>query len=107
MDLLYGNDAEEDLTNYYDEGSFKAFGAIISRPMASESDTLEAATKDHADEILGLMRDPTTYTYLAGLAQVSATFDRIMEKEAGGAGSWAEFKEDLRTQGRWSELIYS
>jgi hypothetical protein len=38
---------------------------------------------------------------------VSKTFDKIMEKEAGGAGSWAEFKEGLRTQGRWSELIYS
>jgi len=107
MDLLYGNDADGDLSNYYDEASFKAFGAIISRPLASESDTLKAAMKDHAAEVLELMRDPATHVYLAGLGKVSKTFDKIMEKEAGGAGSWAEFKEDLRTQGRWSELIYS
>ena len=31
MDLLYGNDADGDLSNYYDEASFKAFGAIISQ----------------------------------------------------------------------------
>jgi len=107
MDLLYGNDADGDLTNYYDEASFKAFGAVISRPLASDSDTLKAALKDHAAEVWELMQDPTTYVYLAGLGKVADTFDRIMEKEVGGTGKWAEAKENLRQQGRWSELIYS
>jgi len=53
------------------------------------------------------MQDPTTYVYLAGLGKVADTFDRIMEKEVGGTGKWAEAKENLRQQGRWSELIYS
>ena len=107
MDLLYGNDVDEDLTNYYDEASFKAFGAVISRPLASDSDTLAAVMQDHAAEAWELMQDPATYVYLAGLGKVADTFDRIMEKQAGGAGKWADAKENLRQQGRWSELIYN
>jgi len=107
MDLLYGNDVDNDLTNYYDEVSFKAFGAVISRPLASDSDTLRAAMKDHAAEAWEMMQDPATYVYLAGLGKVADTFDRIMEKEVGGERVWAEAKESLRQQGRWSELIYS
>ena len=107
MDLLYGNDVDADLTNYLDQASFKAFGAMISRPMASESDMLEAAMKDHAVEAWRLMQDPATFVYLAGLGKVARAFDRIMEDVAGGAGVWAETKENLRAQGRWSELIYS
>jgi len=107
MDLLYGNDADGDLTNYYDEASFKAFGAIINRPLASDSDTLKAALQDHAGDVWQSMQDPRTYVYLAGLGKVTKTFDQIMEKVAGGSGAWAETKEQLRAQGRWSELVYS
>jgi ferredoxin--NADP+ reductase len=107
MDLLYGNDPDGDLTNYLDEATFKAFGAVISRPLASDSDTLKAALTDHAAEIWELMQDPATHVFLAGLGKVADTFDRIMEKVVGGAGKWAKAKDRLRTQGRWSELIYS
>jgi ferredoxin--NADP+ reductase len=107
MDLLYGNDVEGDLSNYYDEASFKAFGAMISRPRASDSDMLKAAVEGHAAEVWELMQDPSTYVYLSGLGKVAKAFDKVMEKVAGGAGIWTEFKEKLRSQGRWSELVYS
>jgi len=107
MDLLYGNDAEGDLSNYYDDASFKAFGAMISRPRASDSDMLKAAVEGHAAEVWELMQDPSTYVYLSGLGKVAKAFDKVMEKVAGGAGVWTEFKEKLRSQGRWSELVYS
>ena len=107
MDLLYGNDAEDDLANYYDAASFKAFGAMISRPRASDADIMQATVGDHAAEVWALMQEPATYVYLSGLGKVAKVFDQVMEGVAGGAGTWAEFKEKLRTQGRWSELIYS
>ena len=107
MDLLYGNDAEGDLANYYDDASFKAFGAMISRPRASDSDMLKAAIEGHAAEVWELMQDPSTHVYLSGLGKVAKAFDKVMEKVAGGAGVWTEFKEKLRSQGRWSELVYS
>ena len=107
MDLLYGNDTEGDLANYYDDASFKAFGAMISRPRASDSDMLKAAVEGHAAEVWELMQDPSTYVYLSGLGKVAKAFDKVMEQVAGGAGVWTEFKEKLRSQGRWSELVYS
>jgi ferredoxin--NADP+ reductase len=107
MDLLYGNDAEGDLANYYDDASFKAFGAMISRPRASDSDMLKAAVEGHAAEVWELMQDPSTYVYLSGLGKVAKSFDKVMEKVAGGAGVWTEYKEKLRSQGRWSELVYT
>ena len=107
MDLLYGNDAEGDLANYYDDASFKAFGAMISRPRASDSDMLKAAVEGQAAEVWELMQDPSTHVYLSGLGKVAKAFDKVMEKVAGGAGVWTEFKEKLRSQGRWSELVYS
>ncbi len=107
MDLLYGNDAEGDLTNYYDAASFKAFGALISRPRVSDADIMKATVKDHATEVWALMQEPATHVYLSGLGKVAKAFDQVMEGVAGGAGTWAEFKKRLRAQGRWSELIYS
>ena len=55
-----------------------------------------------------LMQDPATHVYLAGLGKVAETFDKIMEEEAGGAGSWRpSSRKSSAHQGRWSELIYS
>ena len=78
MDLLYGNDVDGDLTNYYDEASFKAFGAVISRPLATDSYTLRAALEAHAAEVWEQLHDPATYVYMGGWGKVTYTFDRIM-----------------------------
>ena len=107
MDLLYQNDEEDDLTNYYDQASFKAFKAMISRARATDAQTLEAALQEHASDIWELVQAPETHVYLAGLGKVSEAFDKIMHEVAGGSAAWMAAKEALRAQGRWSELIYS
>lgn len=107
MDLLYGNDAEGDLANYYDEPTFKAFRALISRPLASEADSLAAAVADHAAEIWDLMRAPGTHVFVAGLGKVAERFDQVMQTAAGSPQAWREQRDRLRDEGRWSELIYS
>lgn len=107
MDLLYENDAQGDLTNYYDEVSFKAFRAVITRPYASDADSLHAAVKDHAAEIWEFMQQPDTYVYLAGLGKVASAFGRVMQQVAGGEAEWDAELERLRADGRWSELIYN
>lgn len=107
MDLLYRNDEEDDLSNYYDQASFKAFRALITKPMATDAQTLEAALKEHASDIWELVQAPETHVYLAGLGKVAEAFDRIMQEAAGDGMAWMAVKEGLRAQGRWSELIYS
>ena len=107
MDLLYRNDEEDDLSNYYDQASFKAFRALITKPMATDAQTLEAALKEHASDIWELVQAPETHVYLAGLGKVAEAFDRIMQEAAGDGVAWMAVKKGLRAQGRWSELIYS
>lgn len=106
MDLLYRNDEDDDLSNYYDRASFKAFRALITRPMATEAQTLEAALKAHVRDIRELVGLPETRVYMAGLGKAAEAFDRIMQGAAGQGTDWAVVKEGLRAQGRWSELIY-
>jgi ferredoxin--NADP+ reductase len=107
MDLLYENDEQGDLSNYYDETSFKAFRALIKRPMASDSDALQAAVQDHADDIWQQVQTPNTFVYLAGLDKIAATFGAVMVKAAGSETAWNRQLNRLRSEGRWSELIYS
>ena len=80
---------------------------MITRPLASDADSLRAAVEDHAGDIWDLMRLPNTYVYLAGPGKVAGAFDRIMQKVAGGQRAWDEQKDAMRAQGRWAELIYN
>ena len=106
MDLLYANDERDDLAQYYDQASFQAFRGIISKPLASEADTLAAATEGHAVRIWKLIRTPDTYVYLAGLGKVAERFDEIMRYAAGSDEVWVMTRDRLRASGRWSELVY-
>ena len=107
LDLLYRNDADDDLSNYYDEQTFAAFRALISKPLSSESDALALALQDTAQQVWDLMQEPNTHVYLAGLGKVAETFDEVMEQAAMSPKAWRETRDWMRSQGRWSELIYN
>jgi len=107
MDLLYRNDEEDDLAQYYDEPSFKAFRGVISKPLSSEADAMAAATEAQAAAIWKLIQSPDTYVYLAGLGKVAERFDEIMRYAAGSDELWVMTRDRLKAAGRWSELIYS
>ncbi|MCB1792125.1 MAG: oxidoreductase [Gammaproteobacteria bacterium] len=107
MDLLYQNDEFDDLANYYDRDSFKAFRAVMSKPMASENDTFEAAIAGNAQDIWELMQDAKSHVYLAGINRVADAFDRLMQEAATSQSVWRETKAWMQKEGRWSELIYS
>ena len=107
MDLLYANEEQDDLAQYYDQASFQAFRGVISKPLASEADTLAAATEGHAASIWKLIRMPDTYVYLAGLGKVAERFDEIMRYAAGSDEVWVMTRDRLRASGRWSELVYN
>lgn len=100
-------DEQDDLAQYDDEARFRAFRAIISKPLASEADTLGAATREHADEIWKLMRASDTYVYLAGLGKIAERFDHVMRGAAGSDDAWTSTRDRLKSVGRWAELVYS
>jgi len=106
MDLLYMNDVDDDLTNYYDEATFKAFQAVCRRPLSAESEALEQTLDENVEEAWRLITDPKTHVYLAGLRKNAAALDRVMANAAGSLEAWQKVKERLQQEGRWSELVY-
>ena len=107
MDLLYMNDHNNDLANYYDEETFKAFNALSERPLSDEKDALEQSISTHIDEAWALMQEPNTYVFLSGLHKAAEATDKVMAEKAGSEEAWIELKKRLRDEGRWSELLYS
>ncbi len=106
MDLLYMNDQNKDLTNYYDEKTFKAFNALSERPLSDEKEALEQSISTHIDEAWDLLKQPNTYIYLAGLQKTAEATDKVMAEKAGSEQAWTDLKKKLLDEGRWSEFLY-
>jgi ferredoxin--NADP+ reductase len=106
MNLLYLNDKQRDLGQYYDDVTFKAFNALIDRPLADEADKLEETLSAHIDECHRLLRDSHTHVFLAGQQKAAAAFDKVMSDAFGGEDEWRELKRKLAGEERWAELLY-
>lgn len=107
LDLMYANDEETDLANYYDDQTFKAFKALAPRPLMSSSQALEQGLKSNAAEAWALIQDPKTFVFVSGLGKIALVLDRVMAGQAGSAEAWQGLKMGLIDQHRWSELIYN
>ncbi len=107
LDLMYANDETSDLTNYYDEKTFKAFRALGTRPLMTSSQALARGIADHAEEALALIKDANTYVFLSGLEKIALVFDQVMSERLGQPEAWKAMKQRLIDEGRWSELMYT
>jgi len=107
MDLLYLNDENGDLVNYYDEQTFKAFQALSPRPHFDEPADMERTLKDNAEEVWNLIQDPKTYVYVAGLSKLEEVLDKTIGEIAGSEEAWTLKKAELITNRRWATLFYS
>lgn len=106
MDLYYMNDVDDDLINYYDQETFKAFQAVCKRPLGEAADALEQTLEENAASIWSLMQDPKTHVYVAGLEKAAEVFDKVMSETAGSEAQWNKTKQQLIDDKRWSKLIY-
>ncbi|GMV93568.1 MAG: oxidoreductase [Candidatus Hydrogenedentes bacterium] len=106
MELLYMNDQKNDLGNYYDKETFKAFESVSPRPHLNEPVDLERTLSENASEVWEMLQDPNTYVYVAGLEQVSDMLDKALAKMAGSDEKWLRLKKHLIACDRWAELIY-
>lgn len=107
MDMLYMNDHNSDLKEYFEEETFLAYNALASRPLMSESDALKHSLERHVEEALSLIRQPDTYVCVAGLSKVEKAMDQVFSEATGSGEEWTGLKEQLLQQGRWSQLLYS
>jgi ferredoxin--NADP+ reductase len=105
-EMLYMNDINQDLTNYYDQATFKAIQSLSQGVLKDEGDALQNGVEANAGEIWSLLQEPKTHVYLAGIKKIAAAFDASMAKMAGSETHWQEFKQALIEDKRWSELTY-
>jgi ferredoxin--NADP+ reductase len=106
MNLLYLNAQQGDLDQYYDDVTFKAYSALIDKPLSDAADGLEASLTAHIEECRRLLSDAKTHVFLAGQERAAFAFDKVMAEAFGGEAAWGEQKQRLVQEDRWAELLY-
>jgi ferredoxin--NADP+ reductase len=106
LDLLYENDEKNDLTQYYDKGTFEAIAALSRRPHWTSDIDWTAAIDARKVEFKKLLDDAVTYVYVAGLHKVLGRLDATLEQVMGSKERWTRRKAELVAGKRWVELVY-
>ena len=106
MDLLYMNDRNADISNYYDKETFKAFEAVSPRPHFEEPADVGGSLASNAEEVWSMLQDPKTHAYLAGLSSLEDELEQALSKIAGNREQWEATKLRMMEEGRWSTLFY-
>ena len=106
LELLYMNDLLNDFDLYYDEESFKAFNAVSPRPHLNQPVTWEDHMNDNGEDVWNMLREPSTYVYIAGLEPALESFNKTMVRVADSKSEWEIVQNGLQASGRWAELIY-
>jgi ferredoxin--NADP+ reductase len=106
LEMLYMNDENNDLANYYDQPTFKAFQAISPRPAFAAPIALDEALRQNAEEVWALLGSPATHVYLAGMESMLTMVEKTLAGLAGSDEDWQDRKSDLIAAGRWNEILY-
>ncbi|MBK9013822.1 MAG: ferredoxin-NADP reductase [Saprospiraceae bacterium] len=106
LELLYLNDEDGDLTNYYDQATFEAFHALSPRPHMADPIALDQAIEGRAAEIVEMLNQTNTRIYVAGYDKVKAMLDKAFANILGSKEKWEIRKAELIAGGKWAEVIY-
>lgn len=107
LEMLYMNDKNRDLANYFDQPTFKAFQAVSPRPHFGEPVALEAAIAQHAEEVWSLLQAPGTHAYVAGSEALLGMLEAPLAKPAGSPRAVRELRTRMVGERRWIESLYS
>lgn len=106
LDLLYMNDKKNDLSQYFDDETFKAFEAVSPRPYLDAPVALDQALEKHAEEVWQMVLEADTHVYIAGLEKIRPMLDKAFAKMAGSAEKWERRRAEMMAGKRWIELLY-
>lgn len=106
LELLYMNDKNGDLTNYYDEATFEAFHALSPRPHWADPIALDAAIEERAAEIVNILSQSNTYIYVAGYGKIKDMLEKAFSNILGSKEKWETRKAELVAGKKWAEIIY-
>ena len=106
LDLLYLNDKEGDLTNYYDNKTFEAFSALSPRPKWADPIAMDKMIEGQAEEIREMLSKNNTYIYVAGYDKILTQLDNAFSNIIGSKEKWETRKAELKAGKKWAEIIY-
>lgn len=106
LELLYMNDERDDFSQYYDRETFQAFKALSPRPSWAAPIDWDGALGQRGEELWGLLKQPHTYVYVAGLEKMRGELDKAFAEIVGSEQKWARRRAELAAGGRWVELLY-
>jgi ferredoxin--NADP+ reductase len=106
LEMLYQNEKNNDLAQYYDETTFEAFKALSPRPNWADPIAWDQAIAERGDELWQLLDNDNTYVYVAGLEKMRDELDAVFGRLAGSEETWRKRKASLAAEMRWVELLY-
>jgi ferredoxin--NADP+ reductase len=106
LELLYLNDEDGDLTNYYDQDTFEAIQALSPRPHMMDPIPLDQAIESRAEDILELLGNTNTRIYVAGYQKVKESLDKAFATIMGSKEDWQTRKAELIAGKKWAEILY-
>jgi sulfite reductase alpha subunit-like flavoprotein len=106
LEMLYMNDENNDLVNYYDQKTFKAFQAVSPRPAFAAPVAIDKALEQNAAEVLTMIKGANTHVFVAGVEIMLPAVEKALTAVAGSDAEWKKIKGQLITTGRWHELLY-
>jgi sulfite reductase alpha subunit-like flavoprotein len=106
LEMLYMNDENSDLANYFDQPTFKAFQAVSPRPALDAPVALGAALELNATEVWNMLQRENTRVFVAGTANLLPAVEQAMIALAGSGANWLRVENALKSSGRWSEVLY-
>jgi len=106
LESLYMNDANNDIGNYFDQPTFKAFQAVSPRPAFNAPIALDKAIGQNAAEVWEIVNSPDSRVYVAGVKQMHDTIAEAMAGVAGSSEAWTAKRDEMIAAGRWLEVLY-
>ena len=106
LDMLYANDPDEDVAQYFDQETFEALKAFSPPPHWADPITWDMAYSERGSEMLKLLEKPNTYVYVAGRTAIGQNLDSLFSKLLNSENRWNQWKQDLQSAGRWVEMLY-
>lgn len=106
LELLYMNDENDDLAQYYDRETFEAFKALSPRPGWADRIAWDYAIMERAEELWGMLSSVKTHVFVAGQEHLRDHLDEVFAGLAGSPKLWMRRKAELAAGGRWVELLY-
>ena len=106
LEMLYMNEANNDIGSYLDQPTFKAFQAVSPRPAFNAPVAMDKALQQHAKEVWEIINSPDSRVYVAGMTQMLDMIDNAMTDIAGSSEAWKSKRNEMAAAGRWMEVLY-